>query len=79
METDLAFARAQEQPCYINTGCCSFSDGSLTAIEIDSGAARLVRWSISAGRPQREILASARLKDFLREVAGPGAPVSTDL
>jgi len=77
MEADLAFAQAQEQPCYINTGCCSFSDGSLTAIEIDSGEARLVRWSAAAGHPQREILASARLKEFLREVAGSGTPVDT--
>jgi UDP-2,3-diacylglucosamine pyrophosphatase LpxH len=73
IETDLAFARAQEQPCYFNTGCCSFSDGSLTAIEIDGGAIRLVRWSGPKGRARREVLAKAKLKNVLRDVA-PARP-----
>lgn len=74
IEADLAFARSQEQPCFFNTGCCSFSDGSCTAIEIGSGVARLVRWRVAARRPRREVLASARLKDLLREVAAAGTP-----
>ena len=74
METDLAFARAQEQPCYFNTGCCSFSDGSLTGIEIAGGVIRLVRWSGPKGRARREVLATARLKDVLRDVGPPREP-----
>ena len=71
IQADLAFAQSQEQPCYLNSGCCSFSDGSLTAIEIASGAIRLVRWQITGTRPQREVLARARLKRLLADVAAP--------
>lgn len=74
IEADLAFARGQEQPCYFNTGCCSFSDGSVTGIEIAGGFIRLVRWSGPKGAARREVLASARLKDVLRDVAPPKVP-----
>jgi len=74
IEADLAFARSQEQPCYLNSGCCSFSDGSLTAIEIAAGAIRLVRWRMNGARPKREVLASARLKRLLADVAASGLP-----
>jgi len=72
IEADLAFARSQEQPCFINTGCCSFSDGSCTAIEIDSGAVRLVRWRMTGTRPERKVLASANLKRVLADIAAAG-------
>jgi UDP-2,3-diacylglucosamine pyrophosphatase LpxH len=75
-EADLAFAQSQEQPCFINTGCCSFSDGSCTGIEIDSGDARLVRWRMNGGRPERKVLASARLKRLLADIAAPGLPAA---
>lgn len=32
------------KPCYFNTGCCSFSDGDITGIEIEQGDIRLVKW-----------------------------------
>lgn len=76
IEADLAFARSQEQPCYLNSGCCSFSDGSLTAIEITAGTIRLVRWRMAGLHPQREVLASARLKRLMADVAPPGLPVA---
>lgn len=75
--TDLEFARAQEQPCYFNTGCCSFSDGSLTGIEIVRGAIRLVRWSGPKGHARREVLARAKLKQILRDVAPPRSPAAS--
>jgi len=76
IEADLAFAWSQEQPCYLNSGCCSFSDGSLTAIEIAAGAIRLVRWRMAGTRPQHQVLASARLKRLLADVAAPGLPAA---
>lgn len=76
IEADLAFARSQEQPCYMNTGCCSFSDGSLTGIEVAAGAIRLVRWREVKERARREVLASATLKRILAEVAAPGLPAA---
>jgi UDP-2,3-diacylglucosamine pyrophosphatase LpxH len=76
LEADLAFARSQEEPCFINTGCCSFSDGSCTGIEIVSGDARLVRWRMREDRPQREVLDSAPLAQLLADVAPEGKPIS---
>jgi len=76
METDLAFTRAQEQPCYINTGCCSFSDGSCTAIEIAADHIQLVRWHEVGRRARREVLAACSLKQMLREVSPLGQPAA---
>ncbi|WP_343746403.1 metallophosphoesterase [Chitinophaga sp.] len=32
-------------PTYFNTGCCCFSDGDITGIEIADGFIRLIKWS----------------------------------
>ena len=31
-------------PCYFNSGCCSFSDGDITGIEIGEGQLKLLKW-----------------------------------
>ena len=49
------------QPCYFNTGCCSFRDGNITGIEIEGGTIKLVRWPSRDGRPEAEVLAAADL------------------
>jgi hypothetical protein len=49
------------KPCYFNTGCCSYPDGSITGIEIDRGRIRLVRWTGESGIPLREVLREAEL------------------
>jgi len=33
------------KPCYFNAGCCCFSDGDITGIELSGGCIRLVKWS----------------------------------
>ena len=38
------------KPSYFNTGCCCFSDGDITGIEIADGCIRLVKWSEEKGR-----------------------------
>ena len=68
LRADLEFAEAQTKPCYINTGCCSFSDGDITGIEIESGEIRLVRWSSKEGEPPRKVLDSADLSTFFDEL-----------
>jgi hypothetical protein len=72
-KADLAFARVQVQPCYLNSGCCSFSDGSITGIEIDAGEIRIVRWTLVSGTPSREVLDSASLRHIFEEVTDVGA------
>ncbi|MET4082201.1 putative phosphodiesterase [Pedobacter sp. UYP30] len=39
------------KPSYFNSGCCCFSDGDITGIEVELGLIRLVKWS----RKQTEI------------------------
>lgn len=38
------------KPSYFNTGCCCFSDGDITGIELAEGEIRLVKWSYAKGR-----------------------------
>jgi hypothetical protein len=38
------------KPSYFNTGCCCFSDGDITGIEIADGYIRLIKWSALSGR-----------------------------
>ena len=36
---------SDSKPCYFNTGCCSFSDGDITGLELVNGSISLVKWS----------------------------------
>lgn len=54
------------RPCYFNTGCCSFSDGDITGIEVADGEIRLVRWSaLVSNQVARRVVRSAQLADLL--------------
>jgi predicted phosphodiesterase len=44
---------------YFNTGCCCFTDGDITGIEIADGCIRLIKWSEAKGR---EVLEAAFLE-----------------
>lgn len=60
-------------PCYFNTGCCAFSDGDVTGIEIAGGEIRLVRWPNDAGEPAPKYLDRARLEEVFATVRRGGA------
>ena len=48
------------KPSYFNSGCCCFSDGDITGIEIEEGQIRLVKWQTKGGQgPTRMILEDA--------------------
>jgi UDP-2,3-diacylglucosamine pyrophosphatase LpxH len=66
------------QPCYFNTGCCSFDDGDITGLEIDGpeNCIRLVRWPDNQGERLPEELAKADLTDVFDELRLSGKPVS---
>ena len=52
-------------PCYFNTGCCSFGDGDVTALELSGGRIRLVRWLDDEQFPAVKVLADASLQEVL--------------
>ncbi|MBL7732603.1 MAG: metallophosphoesterase [Chitinophagaceae bacterium] len=49
------------KPTYYNTGCCCFSDGDITGIEISGGYIRLVKWTMIDGKPEPQELEKAIL------------------
>lgn len=77
-EADLKFAQAQEKPSYFNTGCCCFTDGRITGIEIVSGEIRLIRFPDDIGRPLPQILDAADLREVLRDAATRAAAMKVD-
>lgn len=50
------FHKTMAKPSYFNSGCCCFSDGDLTAIEIAGDSIRLVKWHEEKGEPVRTVL-----------------------
>ncbi len=75
---ELEWVRAQEfqtpseeetepmgKPCYFNAGCCCFTDGDITGLEIVDGHIRLIRWPDRNGRPWPDVLESKPLRDVL--------------
>jgi UDP-2,3-diacylglucosamine pyrophosphatase LpxH len=49
------------KPCYFNTGCCRFTDGSITGIELENDAIRLIKWQREDGQISRDLLDQASL------------------
>ena len=54
------------KPSYFNSGCCCFSDGDITGIEIENGFIRLIKWGMQNGIPERILLEEALLEDIAR-------------
>ncbi|NNJ56293.1 MAG: metallophosphoesterase [Bacteroidia bacterium] len=51
---------SDNKPCYFNSGCCSFSDGDITGIEIAEGEIRLIKW----GQSKRVPIDTEKLSDL---------------
>ncbi len=57
------------KPNYFNSGCCCFSDGDITGIEIDNGCIRLIKWEYDeANNPQRIILEESELTKLAEQM-----------
>jgi predicted phosphodiesterase len=54
---------------YFNAGCCCFSDGDITGLEIEAGYIRLIKWKTTENNCDRIILEENRL-DELQVVMG---------
>ncbi|MBT8195850.1 MAG: metallophosphoesterase [Bacteroidia bacterium] len=40
------------KPCYFNSGCCSFSDGDITGLEIVENEIKLIKWNLHRNEAQ---------------------------
>jgi predicted phosphodiesterase len=52
------------KPCYFNSGCCCFDDGTITGIEISGGFIRLIKWSLVSDKPERIVAEEERLNSL---------------
>ncbi|MEN9569599.1 MAG: hypothetical protein RL172_830 [Bacteroidota bacterium] len=53
------------KPYYFNTGCCCFTDGDITGIEIADGCIRLIKWQNINGQATRLVLEEMKLANLL--------------
>jgi hypothetical protein len=51
-----------QKPSYFNTGCCCFTDGDITGIEIAGGRIALIRWPNEDAEPRPHLLEDADLE-----------------
>lgn len=56
------------KPTYFNSGCCCFSDGDITGIEIEENCFRLIKWHSKQGPPQRIILEESPIEELLETI-----------
>ena len=59
---------AKMKPYYFNSGCCCFSDGDITGIEIVDGFIRLIKWQTKTGLAERVLLEEMELGELLQAV-----------
>lgn len=62
------FHKTMAIPSYFNTGCCCFSDGDITGIEIADGNICLVKWEDHANGPERKVLESSPLSYIFEQL-----------
>ena len=59
------------KPSYFNTGCCCFSDGDITGIEIANGYIKLIKWSVVGGKSEKIELEKISLRSLTRQLSRP--------
>ena len=60
------------KPSYFNTGCCCFSNGTISGIEAHEGMLRLVLWKYKDGVPTRVVAEETSLMDLGRKIMRQG-------
>lgn len=56
--------KSKPKPFYFNSGCCSFSNGDITGLELSDGEIRLVKWSAKDGK--RNVMGTTKLGFLMR-------------
>ena len=59
---------ASLKPSYFNTGCCCFSDGDITGIEIADDHIRLIKWYEEGMQLRRKVLEEIELVRLVRDL-----------
>ena len=62
------FHKTMVNPSYFNSGCCCFSDGDITGIEIDGDNIMLIKWKEENGTVQRTILEQCPLSYIFEQL-----------
>ena len=57
------------RPTYFNTGCCCYSDGDITGIEIEGQCIRLVKWEKEDNDSIRTVLESISLEQLMSQLS----------
>jgi hypothetical protein len=63
------FHKTMVIPSYFNSGCCCFTDGDITAIEIEGDNIRLVKWKEESGQSHRIILEQSPLSYLFEKIS----------
>jgi UDP-2,3-diacylglucosamine pyrophosphatase LpxH len=63
--THVSSSYMEMKPSYFNSGCCCFSDGDITGIEIEGDCLRLIKWHAKHGVSERIILEESPLNELL--------------
>jgi hypothetical protein len=53
-------------PCYFNSGCCCFEDGTITGIEIEKDFIRLIKWNYQNKAPTRVVAEEALMMEIAK-------------
>ena len=56
------------RPSYFNSGCCCYTDGDITGIEIDEGCIRLIKWETTDETPQRHVLEEISIENLVKQL-----------
>jgi len=65
---EVKFDYSDIKPSYFNSGCCCFSDGDITGIEIADGCIRLIKWEMEKEISKRLVLEEMTLKKLVEQL-----------
>jgi predicted phosphodiesterase len=57
------------RPTYFNSGCCCFSDGDISGIEISGGCIRLIKWKTTDGVSKRIVQEERMLAEIVKDIS----------
>ena len=67
-EIDTGLTMQQLKPTYFNTGCCCFSDGDITGIEISNQYIRLIKWHLENNISKKMLLEEIEINKLIADL-----------